>query len=111
MSDIDNGTCTMCNLPVSYDETTIEDGGSRDDETCLRTKPYCTNEDEHVDWRATCLHVTECARKAETRIATLEALLREACEIANDLNGDNGDDEELVRRREQIAAIRRKGLS
>ncbi len=85
MSDIDNGICTMCNLPISYDETTIEDGGTRDDESCLRTKPYCTNEDEHVDWRATCLHVQECARKAEALLATAvaerDAAVRERDEL------------------------------
>lgn len=39
-------------------------------------------------------------------IARLRKIASEACGIADDLNGDNGDDEELLRRRAQIAALR-----
>jgi hypothetical protein len=39
-------------------------------------------------------------------IERLRKIANEACGIADDLNGDNGDDEELIRRKEQIAALR-----
>jgi hypothetical protein len=38
-------------------------------------------------------------------IERLRKLAREACLAAEELNGDNGDDEELLRRRAQIAAL------
>ena len=82
---IDNGICTACNCTVTYDESSTEE------EVCIRTKPYCTkSEDEHVDWRASCLHATACAQKAEAEVASLrseneslKAALREACGLAD----------------------------
>lgn len=42
-------------------------------------------------------------------IERLRALLDEACTAAEELNGDDGDDEELARRKDQIARIRAAG--
>jgi hypothetical protein len=67
---IDSGTCVTCNCTVTYDEASAED------EVCIRTKPHCTKpEDEHVDWRATCLHVQRCAANAEAELRELRALI------------------------------------
>lgn len=41
---IEHGICTACDLPVTYNEAC-------DDIACIRTKPYCTNRMDHVDWR------------------------------------------------------------
>jgi len=73
-----------------------------------------------VDWRAR-------AKEAEAKLAEVEGGLRDRlaglearfvtvlvakddlADAADDLNGDNGDDEELHRRREQIGRLRRVG--
>lgn len=39
----------------------------------------------------------------------MTAARNEVCDIANDLNGDNGDAEELIRRRDEIAQLRKVG--
>jgi len=41
-----------CDRPVCYDE---DRENIDDDLECLRTKPYCTNKGNAVDWRARCL--------------------------------------------------------
>ena len=50
---------------------------------------------------------TPCAEvlRLSAEIARLRTALTKACQIAHDLNGDNGDSEELVRRRDQINGL------
>lgn len=100
---IDNGTCTECNRTVTYDVTSTEE------EVCIRRHPFCTApEEDRVDWRASCLHATACATKAEAerdRLSTRVRELEKACRAAlavwcpQDPGGDgaDGDTYQLLR--------------
>lgn len=67
-SGIDNGICMECDLPVRWD-LTLYDVGNDSDKECVRTKPFCLNHANKVDWR-------ERAKRAEAFIATSETCAR-----------------------------------
>lgn len=85
-SDIDDGVCVKCDMPVTYDESTT------DDEVCVRSKPYCNKHiGECVDWRATWKHVYRIAREAEADRDSLRARVAELEQvIATHLPHPNG---------------------
>lgn len=95
-SDIDNGTCVTCNCTVTWDEA------SQDDEVCIRTKPRCTKSvDEHVDWRASCLHSTRCAVELEHQLSALRAQLTNWQRVAEEQSKAL---EQAVRERDEARA-------
>jgi len=68
----DSGVCTKCDLPIAIYPVTA-------DEACVRIHPdYCAKDSsEHVDWRATCLHVQSVALSAEKERDSLRARIAE----------------------------------
>jgi hypothetical protein len=61
--DIDRPTrmCKVCDRQISFDENDHRDS----DEVCVRTKPYCSNKGNVVDWRTRAL-------KAEAQLQAIK---------------------------------------